>query len=79
MTTSSDPCGLSVGDIVEHHTPHRDSPQQRGQGLLTRLNKKGSSPQFNLWKVEFFNGQTFEILEEYLKKIQGGVDFQNGV
>jgi hypothetical protein len=39
----------------------------------------GSRPQFNLWKVEFFNGQTFEILEEYLKKIQGGVDFQNGV
>ena len=65
---------LKVGDIVKHHTQHKDYPKQQGPGLLTRLNKIGTRPQFNLWEVKFFSGNTFEILEEYLKKIQGIVD-----
>ena len=64
---------LKVGDIVEHDTPP-DDPAVQGAGLLARLNKKGSRAELNLWEVKFFNGSTFEILEEYLKKIQGIVD-----
>ena len=64
---------LRVGDIVEHDTPPGD-PAVQGAGLLARLNKKGSRADLNLWEVKFFNGNTFEILEEYLKKIQGAVD-----
>jgi|TARA_R110000824_G_scaffold54474_1_gene150373 hypothetical protein len=74
--TSSNDTALKVGDIVEHSTQHEDYPEPQGTGLLTRLNKIGSRPEWNLWKVKFFNGQTFEILEEYLKKIQGAVDFE---
>ena len=59
---------------MEHDTQHKDSPEQQGAGLLARLNKKGSRAELNLWEVKFFNGHTFEILEEYLKKIQGAVD-----
>ena len=70
----SDTKKLRVGDIVEHDTRHEDYPAQQGPGLLTRLNKKGSRAQWNLWEVKFFNGQTFEMLEEYLKKTQGTVD-----
>ena len=65
---------LRVGDIVAHHTQREDYPEQQGPGLLARLNKKGSRAKLNLWEVKFFNGHTFEILEEYLKKIQGAVD-----
>ena len=72
--SSSNTGSLRVGDIVEHDTQHKDSPEQQGPGLLARLNKKGSRAELNLWEVKFFNGNTFEILEEYLKKIQGAVD-----
>ena len=65
---------LKIGDIVEHHTQREGYPEQQGAGLLTRLNKIGTRPEFNLWEVKFFSGDTFEILEEYLKKIQGTVD-----
>lgn len=70
----SDTKNLRVGDLVEHDTQHRDYPEDQGRGLLARLSKKGSQPERNLWEVKFFNGNTFEILEEYLKKIQGAVD-----
>tara|TARA_Y100000296_G_C4960596_1_gene150764 strand:+ start:112 stop:339 length:228 start_codon:yes stop_codon:yes gene_type:complete len=70
---SSDTGSLHVGDIVEHDTPPDDRAVQ-GAGLLARLNKKGSRAELNLWEVKFFNGNTFEILEEYLKKIQGALD-----
>jgi|TARA_Y100000034_G_scaffold63492_1_gene76799 hypothetical protein len=69
----SDKKKLKVGDIVEHETSPGD-PAVQGPGLLTRLNKKGSRAQWNLWEVKFFNGSTFEMLEEYLKKTQGTVD-----
>ena len=70
----SDTKKLKVGDIVEHDTQHEDYPEQQGPGLLARLNKKGSRSDWDLWEVKFFNGCTFEILGEYLKKIQGTVD-----
>jgi len=65
---------LKVGDIVEHDAQRGGYPEEQGAGLLIRLNKKGTQPEFNLWKVKFFSGSTFEILEEYLKKIQGTID-----
>jgi len=70
----SDTGTLKVGDIVEHNARREGYPEQQGVGLLTRLNKIGTRPEFNLWEVKFFSGDTFEILEEYLKKIQGIVD-----
>jgi hypothetical protein len=70
----SDTQKLKVGDIVEHDTQYQDYPEQQGPGLLAKLNKKGSRSDWNLWEVKFFNGHTFEILEEYLKKIQGTID-----
>ena len=72
--SSSNTGSLHVGDIVEHDTQHKDYPEQQGPGLIARLNKEGSRPEWKVWEVKFFNGHTFEILEEYLKKIQGAVD-----
>jgi|TARA_Y100000310_G_scaffold196157_1_gene196204 hypothetical protein len=74
MTTSSKAAKLRVGDLVEHDTQHEGYPHEEGPGLLVRLSKRGSSPELNLWEVKFFTGETFEMLEEYLKKIQGAID-----
>jgi len=74
--TSSKSSILHVGDIVKHDTRQEDAPSVQGRGLLTRLVKKGSHAELNLWEVRFFAGATFEILEEYLKKIQGVLDFE---
>jgi hypothetical protein len=73
--TSSKSRTLQIGDIVEHDTRREGYPVAQGKGLLTRLIKKGSDTDRNLWEVRFFGGTTFEILEEYLKKIQGALDF----
>jgi hypothetical protein len=74
--TSSKFSILHVGDIVEHDTRREGEPSVQGKGLLTRLVKKSPHAERNLWEVRFFAGATFEILEEYLKKIQGALDFE---
>ena len=74
MMTSSKPCTLRVADIVEHNARREGYPNEQGKGLLIRLVKKGSQRGHNLWEVRFFSGVTFEILEEYLKKVQGVLD-----
>jgi|7_EtaG_2_1085326.scaffolds.fasta_scaffold03095_2 hypothetical protein len=72
---SSNSSILHVGDIVEHDAHREGDPGAQGKGLLTRLVKKSADADRNLWEVRFFAGTTFEILEEYLKKIQGALDF----
>ena len=74
--TSSKSSILHIGDIVEHDTPRDGDPNVQGKGLLTRLVKQSAHAEHNLWEVRFFAGATFEILEEYLKKIQGALDFE---
>jgi hypothetical protein len=74
--TSSKPSIVQVGDIVEHDTRREGNPSVQGKGLLTRLVKKSPHTERNLWEVRFFAGATFEILEEYLKRIQGVLDFE---
>jgi hypothetical protein len=74
--TSSKTHTLQVGDIVEHDTRQEGYPSVQGKGLLTRLVKKSPHADHNLWEVRFFAGATFEILEEYLKRIQGALDFE---
>jgi hypothetical protein len=73
--TSSNSSVLHVGDIVEHDAHREGDPGAQGRGLLTRLVKKSPHAERNLWEVRFFAGTTFEILEEYLKKVQGALDF----
>ncbi len=74
-TISSSSSILSVGDVVEHNPPASPmSPLPRGRGFLTRLTKPSQRPELNIWEVRFFDGETFSVMEGYLKKIQGSVD-----